>query len=231
MWPWRPMLIDALYNGHSMPMPQAIKKSRLWRLWPGVYFFTSSARFANPRLIVFRHRRAWSRSSVRVCQVPFIATLFWALEFKILPRFCAFISSALSEEPFWWTYRLVGFFFPLPPRCVPPASTRHCRIIFYVLSGLLFVSTRKNVSESCVTRRVKKGKKNGERERERVDLYSVVSIICLFCLVSLFLLRLVEVSEACFFVDSCRFSSRLFWAAPKTWRQEMCCEEARSSVL
>ncbi len=145
--------------------------------------------------------------------MPFIATLFWALEFKILPRFCAFISSALSEEPFWWDVSPRRFFFPLPPRCVPPASTRHCRIIFYVLSGLLFASTRKNVSESCVTRRVKKGKKNGgerERERERVDLCSVVSIICLFFLVSLFLLRLVEVSEACFFVDSCRFSSRLF---------------------
>ncbi len=40
-------------------------------------------------------------------------------------------------------------------------------IIFYVLSGLLFAPTGKNVSESCVTRRVKKGKKNGgERERE-----------------------------------------------------------------
>ncbi len=81
-------------------------------------------------------------------------------------------------------------------------------IIFYVLSGLLFAPTGKNVSESCVTRRVKKGKKNGgERERERVDMYPVVSIICLFFLVSLFLLLLVELSEACFFVDSCRFSS------------------------
>jgi len=60
------------------------------------------------------------------------------------------------------------FFFPPSPRCVLLASTRHCMIIFYVLSGLLFAPTGKNVSESCVTRRVKKGKKNGgERERER----------------------------------------------------------------
>jgi hypothetical protein len=51
--------------------------------------------------------------------VPRIATLFWALELKILHRVCAFISSALSEEPFWWTYRLVGFFSLLPLGSLP----------------------------------------------------------------------------------------------------------------
>ncbi len=65
------------------------------------------------------------------------------------------------------------FFFPPPPRCVPPASTRHCMIIFYVLSGLLCASTGKNVSESCVTRRVEE-KRMEERERECVCVFVFV---------------------------------------------------------
>jgi len=97
------------------------------------------------------------------------------------------------------------FFFPPPPRCVPPASTRHCMIIFYVLSGLLCASTGKNVSERCVTRRVKKGKKNGgerERERERDSRFVFCRLYCMpffswflcYCFALLKFLRPVSLS-------------------------------------